>query len=97
MNDKLVKQLGSEHGNYPHRLEQEYPNIVEKIAEHWERRSLEAYLDGLLFDTRGNRAGFSPAILSEIFAVQSYYRSLQPAKPISIDTWGESASFEKKT
>ena len=86
MNDKLAAQLNTPK-LYPHQLEQAYPHIVEKISAHWEARSLDRYLDSLLFDSRGNRSGFSAAILSEMFAIQNYYRGLQPPKPRTIDTW----------
>lgn len=82
---------------YPHQLEKEYPGIVAKMSEHWIDSTFEVYVESLLFDERGGRAGFSPDILEEIFVLQNYYRSLQPARPVSIDTWADSVTLPKKT
>lgn len=92
MNNKLAAQLNTPK-LYPHQLEQAFPHIVAKITEHWDARSLDCYLDSLLFDSRGNRSGFSTAVLSEMFAIQNYYRALQPPKQRSIDTWSELISL----
>lgn len=95
MNTSFAEQLAS--GDvYPHYLDQEYPGIVKKMSEQWSDATFEAYVASLLFDERGDRAGFSPTILEEIFELQNYYRSLQPARPISIDTWADSVVLPKK-
>lgn len=95
MNSKFAQQLGSD-DKYPHLLEKEFPNIVEKMSEHWQAASFEAYVDSLLFDERGDRHGFSPDILEEIFTLQNHYRSLQPPRPVSIDTWADSVTLPRK-
>jgi hypothetical protein len=89
MNDKLAAQLNALQ-LYPHQLEKAHPHIIEKICAHWQAGSLDVYLDSLLFDSRGNRTGFSAALMAEMVAIQNYYRSLQPPKPRSIDTWADS-------
>jgi hypothetical protein len=93
MNDKLAKQLNGAMKKYPHQLEQGFPHIVDKITAHWDAKTLDAYLESLLFDTRGNRSGFSTDVLSEIFALQNHYRAQQPPKARSIDTWGDLISL----
>ena len=85
MHHDLAKLIGS--GFYPSKLELSFPHIIDKVTQHWNAGTLEAYMDGLLFDKRGNRIGFSEEILTELFALQNAYRATQPAKPISIDTW----------
>jgi hypothetical protein len=95
MNNKFAQQIGSEE-MYPKLLEKEYPNIVEKMSQHWQASSFESYVESLLFDERGDRAGFSQNILEEIFVLQNYYRSLQPARPVSIDTWADTVTIPRK-
>lgn len=94
MNDKLAEQLGSARV-YPHHLEQGFPHIIEQIAEFWGKPALGRYLDDLLFDHRGNRNGFSPAILLEIFALQTRHRATQPLPPPSIDSWRDNVSLPR--
>ncbi len=95
MNSKFAQQIGSDQ-LYPKLLEKGYPNIVEKMSRHWEESSFASYVESLLFDERGDRAGFSQDILEEIFILQNYYRSLQPARPVSIDTWADTVTIPKK-
>lgn len=95
MNSKFAQLLGSD-DKYPRLLEKEYPAILEKMSAHWQAGSFETYVDSLLFDERGDRHGFSPDILEEIFILQSHYRSLQPARPISIDTWADTVILPRK-
>ena len=95
MNTNFAEQLASDEV-YPHHLDKEYPNIIVKMSEHWGDGTFETYVASLLFDERGDRAGFSPDILEEIFVLQNYYRSLQPARPVSIDTWADSVVVPKK-
>jgi hypothetical protein len=95
MNTLFANQLAND-DVYPHHLDQEYPHIVTRMSEHWGDGSFSAFVDGLLFDERGGRTGFSPDILDEIFVVQNHYRSLQPARPVSIDTWADSVALPKR-
>lgn len=92
MNFQLAKQLG-DRDLFPHQLDRDYPSIAQHIAEYWNTPQIEHYLSDLLFDKRGNRHGFSPEILAEIFALQNHYRSLLPPKPITIDNWADAVSY----
>lgn len=47
-------------------LERRYPRIARELAARWQRPGIEAYLDSLLIDARGNRMGFPSDVLQEI-------------------------------
>lgn len=66
--DRLVELLG-EH-NKPKLLIANYPRIAERIAQMWGRETLVAFLNELLFDSRGDRAGFPPDVAHELFIIQ---------------------------
>lgn len=87
MNHDLAKLIGTQF--YPSQLELGFPHIIDKVTQHWKAGTLEAYMDGLLFDKRGDRIGFAQEILAELFAIQNAYRATLPPKPISINTWSE--------
>lgn len=95
MNTQFAAQLGSDEV-YPQHLDKGFPHIVTKMLAHWQDATFLAYVDSLLFDERGDRAGFSPDILEEIFILQHHYRSRQPPRPISIDTWADAVALPKK-
>lgn len=62
-------------------LERKFPRIVDSICLQWGRDELEPYLDGLLFDERGDRQGFPDAIVGEILFLQDIHRTRNPAPP----------------
>jgi len=56
-----------------------FPRIVNSIADLWRRvRQCEEYLDSLMLDDRGNRAGFPLDVAKELIALRSYYADLHP-------------------
>lgn len=58
----------------PTELVRGFPRIVNRIASLWlQPQAMARYLDSLLLDTRGDRSGFPPAVLSEILRLQAYY------------------------
>ena len=95
MNAKFAELLKSNR-LYPHQLDAKYPKIVVNLSRHWDNGTFLAYVDGLMFDERGDRRGFSSEILEEIFILQNHYRTLQPARPITIDTWADSVEMPEK-
>ncbi len=46
-----------------------YPRIVEKIEIMWGTIELDRYLNSLLIDDRGNRAGWPPGVSTTIFSL----------------------------
>jgi hypothetical protein len=47
-------------------IELRFPRIARELAARWNGPDIDAYLDSLLIDTRGNRMGFPPDVLEEI-------------------------------
>jgi hypothetical protein len=47
-------------------IETRFPRIAHELATRWQRRDIDAYLDSLLIDSRGNRMGFPADVLEEI-------------------------------
>jgi hypothetical protein len=47
-------------------IETRYPRIARELAERWKSDDIDAYIDNLLIDTRGNRMGFPADVLEEI-------------------------------
>lgn len=95
MNTQFAELLKSDH-LYPHHLDAKHPKIVVNLSQHWNDGTFLAYVDGLMFDERGDRHGFSSKILEEIFVLQSHYRTLQPARPVTIDNWADSVEMPEK-
>jgi hypothetical protein len=95
MNVKLVRLLGTDQTVYPHQLEMLYPRLVDKIVDLWGTTQMEPFFSELMLDTRGGRQGFPPAVLMEIFALSNRYNSLKPARPRSIDNWGDTAELDR--
>lgn len=47
-------------------IESRFPRIAREVMVRWPGPEIDAYLDSLLIDTRGNRMGFPPDVLEEI-------------------------------
>lgn len=59
---------------FPKGLEVKYPRVLQSIVSKWDSpRELEAYLNELVVDQRGNRAGFPPEILQEILFLAALF------------------------
>ena len=80
MNDKLSKLLEGVKHLYPHKTDEQFPHIVEKIANLWGTVGMPRYFNELLFNDRGSRQGFPPEIMAEIFSVSNYYDSHKPSQ-----------------
>lgn len=63
----------------PMMLARLYPRIANKLADIWRRVArCEEYLDTLVVDLRGNRAGFPPDVARELNNLRGYYAELHP-------------------
>lgn len=59
---------------FPKGLEVKYPRVLQLIISKWDApRELEAYLNELVVDQRGNRAGFPTEILQEILFLAALF------------------------
>ena len=58
----------------PKVLLEQFPRILNRISSLWRHPDeLMEYLDELLVDTRGGRAGFPMAIATELVNIKDYY------------------------
>jgi hypothetical protein len=48
-------------------IEREHPHIVERLRLLWGEPEGLRYLNGLILDMRGDRAGFSEEVMNELF------------------------------
>lgn len=68
---QLLERLGEK--NAPKLLILNYPRIAERIAQMWGHEALVSFLNDLLFDNRGDRAGFPPDVAHELFVIQQVH------------------------
>ena len=58
----------------PHGLAAQFPRIVNLIALQWDNRhACSGYLESLLADTRGRRAGFPEPVHEELLRLREYW------------------------
>ncbi|MFN0040531.1 MAG: hypothetical protein ACKVP2_13550 [Burkholderiales bacterium] len=89
MKSGLTLALHIDPENYPVNLASKYPRILDRIALLWGTPNLEKYLQELIVDSRGNRAGFPPEVMLELGRVQDLtmkYR-IQNSGPEKRDPW----------
>lgn len=72
------------------RLQAAFPRIHEQVGALWGTAACEDYLDKLIFDERGDRAGFPPPILEAILVLQRIhfreFGSFRPATPWDVSS-----------
>ena len=65
----------------PGSLAVQYPRIANEIARRWRRVArCEEYLDELIFDRRGGRAGFPRDVGRDLTRLRDYYASIHPER-----------------
>ena len=90
MIEKFSRMLGSKSDLYPHKTEEKYPRIVEKIAMLWGTVGMSRYFTEILFDDRGDREGFPPDVMLELFALSNYHESSRPSRSAIENAWKSS-------
>jgi hypothetical protein len=64
----------------PIELLRAFPRIANLLAANWtEPTLLRPYIDELFVDRRGNRKGFPPQVMEELFALRGYYEEMHPS------------------
>lgn len=96
MNTELSRILRDRLDLYPHHLESDFPHIVSGLIKRWDSSEIAAYFHDLMVDTRGDRHGFPEAVIKEIFALYTYWRSLQPPQPRNVNNWSEVIELEAR-
>ena len=67
MNTKILKILNNKEELYPHKLEQSFPHILDRLIIMWDSPEFDAYLNKFMLDTRAHaRQGFPPEVADEI-------------------------------
>jgi uncharacterized protein len=87
MIEKLSRMLGHGTDLYPHKTEEKYPRVVEKIAMLWGTVGMSRYFTEILFDDRGDREGFPPEVMMELFALSNYHESTSPSRSDIESAW----------
>jgi hypothetical protein len=60
-------------------LMRSFPRIANFLAAHWTApKSFRPYIDELFVDRRGDRQGFPPEVMAELFALRAFYEDLYP-------------------
>jgi hypothetical protein len=68
------------HDIRPLALLRTFPRIANLLAASWtEPTAFRPYIDELFVDIRGNRQGFPPEVMEELFALRAYYEDMHPA------------------
>ena len=69
---KWVDKLPAE--TRPKTLEEQFPRILNRISSLWRHpEELMEYLNELIVDSRGDRAGFPMAVATELVNIKDYY------------------------
>ena len=95
MSERLEKLLKGVENLYPHKTEDKYPRIVEKVEILWGTVGMGRYFNELLFDERGDRAGFPPDVMAELFALNNYHESMRPSRSAIRSTWSDGGELER--
>ena len=87
---RTPKAKGQVVSNRPVRsdLEDQYPKILQKLTFTWRSREGREYLKKLIVSDRGDRAGFDPAVMSELM----FLSDIQDA-PATSDPWAANAAL----
>jgi ankyrin repeat protein len=89
MNKQLAELMRGFENQYPHKLDELYPRIVDKIVELWrDPENLEAYFQELMIPDRHERQGFPPQIASELFTFSNAYEKMVALAKSRGDCWG---------
>lgn len=88
MNEKILKTLNNKAEYYPHKLEQQFPLILDKIIIMWDSPEFDSYLNKFMLDKRDHaRQGFPPDIASEILRLSMLHS--EQFGTVNIGSWLE--------
>lgn len=69
-------------------LEDQYPKILQKLTFTWRSKEGQEYLKKLIVSDRGDRAGFDPAVMSELMLLCDILDA-----PETTDAWAANAAL----
>ena len=82
----MLEQIGQE-ARFPTRLAEQFPRIVDKIADMWGQDELESYFEELLIMDRADRQGFPPEIGAELMLLSMAYDLSRHKPDEEEDVW----------
>lgn len=93
MNEKILKQLNNQADYYPHQLEQQFPQIFNRIMMMWESQEFDSYLNKFMLDHRDKpRQGFPPDVATEILRLSKLHSEQFGSAAAS--TWVEKSAIK---
>ena len=95
MSDKLQQLLGGVGDLYPAKTAEKFPRIVEKIGILWGTVGMSRYFSEILFDERGDREGFPPEVMAELFALSNYHESAKPSRSALQNSWHDGKDIDR--
>ena len=95
MSDKLAQLLKGIDSLYPTKTTEKYPRIAERISILWGTVGMERYFKEILFDERGDREGFPPDVMAELFALYNYHESTKPSRSKLESAWHDGAELDR--
>ena len=95
MPDKLAQMLQGVDSLYPKVTADKYPRIIERIGILWGTVGMDRYFREILFDDRGDREGFPPEVMAELFALSNYHESTKPSRSALEAAWHDGAQLER--
>jgi hypothetical protein len=90
MNEVMLKMLQGVARLYPHKLEEKYPRVFNKLIELWDTAQIDNYFAELMVNNRPGRQGFPPEIATEIYYLSQVRERTRPKKESKEDedVWG---------
>jgi len=93
MNEKILKILNNREDYYPHKLEKQFPHVLEKIIIMWDSTEFDSYLNKFMLDKREHpRQGFPPEVGSEILRLSMLHSEQFGTNPMS--SWVDSTNIK---
>lgn len=87
MIDHLALILEDFPHSYPHRLEAQFPRILEKIVDTWETPGVRNFLADLILPTRTDRQGFPHDIVKELADLLDAWDAIRERAKATQDIW----------
>jgi hypothetical protein len=95
MDERVLHMLEGRKDLYPRNLEQQFLRVLNRIVDLWNSPEIDAYFTDLLIDSRGNRQGFPPEIVSELFVLSQFSSNLRNRNS-AYNPWDE-VEYSKRT
>lgn len=87
MNEKLAAILGKHSDRYPHKLEADFPHVIERLVRLWGTPELRPFVDALMIADRPGRKGFPPDVATEIFRLAAIIDEIEPKPDLTRSGW----------